>query len=319
LTDLPISLKVVQHYTNLSILEKIAIWVRAIRAPFFTASVVPLLLGMAIAWYETKIFNTLLGILTLIAGIAIHTGTNLANDYFDQPTDNINKHFSPFNGGSRMIQNALLSPRQIMFAFVLSYFIGIFVAFLIIINTNGLLLLFFLFTAITLGFFYTAIPARLSYNGLGEIAVFVGFGPLGVISSYYIQVGHINSYIPVISSIPIAILIAMVLFLNEFQDYEADKKAGKRTLVVSIGKKLAIKVYISGIILTYITLTVAVTITLLPISLILPMLTLPLAIKAIKISKQNYEGIIKLQPANIATIFLHFSFGILMIIAFIFA
>ncbi|MFX0013062.1 MAG: 1,4-dihydroxy-2-naphthoate octaprenyltransferase [Promethearchaeota archaeon] len=319
MSDLNVSIESTKTPLNHSFMTRTLTWIRALRAPFFTASVVPLILGMAIAWYETRIFYPLLGLLTLISGVAIHAGTNLINDYFDQPTDHINQNFSPFNGGSRMIQNNVLIPRQILIASIICYLVGILTALLIIINTGGLLLIFFLLTAILLGLFYTALPIQLSYHGLGEIAVFVGFGPLGVLSAYFIQLRYINWGTCLMASIPIAFLIAMVLFLNEFQDSEADQEAGKRTLVVALGKTSAVRIYIIGMILAYIFLLIGIISTFFPIFLLLPFITIPLAIKAILIAKRNYMLIEELQPANATTILTHFTFGIIMSLAFILA
>lgn len=319
MSDLTLSIEIAQTQLNHSLMSRILIWIQALRAPFFTASIVPLVLGMAIAWYDARIFDPLLGILTLIAGVAIHAGTNLANDYFDQPTDDLNQNFSPFNGGSRMIQNNVLDPRQILIASVICYLVGIVTALFIIINTGGFLLIFFLAIAVLLGLFYTALPVQLSYRGLGEIAVFVGFGPLGVVSAYFIQLGYINWGLCLIASIPIAFLIAMVLFLNEFQDMEADQEAGKNTLVVVLGKDSGIKIYLVGMTLAYIFLLVGIFSTIFPIPLILPFITLPLAVKAILTAAKNYHMIKELQPANAMTILTHFAFGIMMALAFILA
>ena len=319
MSDLSLNVENAQTPLNHSLMSRILIWIQALRAPFFTASIVPLVLGMAIAWYDTRVFDPLLGCLTLLAGVAIHAGTNLANDYFDQPTDDVNQNFSPFNGGSRMIQNNLLAPRQILIASIICYLIGIMTAFFIIFNTGGFLLFFFLTIAVLLGLFYTALPVQLSYRGVGEIAVFVGFGPLGVVSAYFIQLGYINWGLCLLASIPIAFLIAMVLFLNEFQDQEADQEAGKNTLVVVIGKDSGVKIYLAGMIIAYLFLLVGILSTMFPLSLILPFITLPLATKAILTAVKNYQLIKELQPANAMTIFTHFAFGILMALAFIVA
>lgn len=317
MSDLTLNIETAKTQLNHSLMGRILIWIQALRTPFFTASIVPLVLGMAIAWYDARIFDPLLGLLTLLAGIAIHAGTNLINDYFDQPTDDLNQNFSPFNGGSRMIQNNVLAPRQILIASITCYIVGIMTGLFIIITTGGFLLLFFLAIAVLLGLFYTALPVQLSYRGLGEIAVFVGFGPLGVVSAYFIQLGYINWGLCLIASIPIAFLIAMVLFLNEFQDLEADQEAGKKTLVVVVGKNSGVKIYLTGMIIAYIFLLVGVISTVFPPSLLLPFITLPLAAKAILTASKNYNLIQELQPANIMTILTHFTFGIMMALAFI--
>lgn len=319
MTDFRTSIKTTTGSSESSFLVKLLIWIRAVRAPFFTASIIPLTLGMAIAWYEAQVFNPLLGIMTLISGVAIHAGTNLANDYFDEETDNINEFYSPFNGGSRIIQNQILPSSHILKASIMSYFVGIILAILLIFLTNGYLLLLFLIIAVGLGFFYTAIPIQFSYHGMGEIAVFVGFGPLGVLSAYYIQLGNLNSFTPYLISIPIAILIAMVLFLNEFQDFDADLKGGKSTLVVILGKQKSANIYQIGLLLTYISLLLVFLVLKLPILVLLPVVSLPLALNIIKIIRVNYQNITELLPANGQTIALHFIFGLLLIIGFVLA
>ncbi|MHA1974310.1 MAG: 1,4-dihydroxy-2-naphthoate octaprenyltransferase [Candidatus Hodarchaeales archaeon] len=319
MVDLNPPVKASTSRSSIQLLNKVTIWIRAIRAPFFTASIIPLVIGMAIAWYEFSTFDLFLGFLTLLAGVAIHAGTNLANDYFDRDTDDINEYFTQFNGGSRMIQNEIIPPKYILFASIISYVIGALAALTIVIVTNGILLVAFLIIAIGLGFFYTAIPVRFSYRGLGEIAVFVGFGPLGVLSAYYIQLGHLNSMIPLLASIPIAFLIAMVLFLNEFQDKDADEKAGKKTIVVALGKEKSLKIFIIGIIMAYFSQLIIVILFQLPLMLLLPFISLPLVFKIMKIATQNYNAIHELLPANGMTIALHFSYGLLMVVSFLLA
>ena len=298
--------------------NKLLIWIQAIRAPFFTASVIPLLLGMALAYYETRIFDPILGILLLIAGIAVHGGTNLLNDYFDQETDRLNEFYSAFNGGSRMIQNEIIPPRQILIVSICCYILAFLAVSVIILLTQGILLLILLGIAIMLGAFYTAIPIRLSYRGLGEFAVFVGFGPLGVVSAYYIQTNLLNLSTTILISLPIAFMIAMVLFINEFQDFDADSLAGKNTMVVLIGKKKASFIYITGMLLSYFCMFFIVFIQVFPLQLLIMVLTFPLTYKSIQIVKTNYNAVDDLLPANKLTIMIHLLSGLLLTFGLVF-
>ncbi len=319
MTDVTMHLTAQDEQIQSSFLQKVQVWIFALRAPFFTASIVPLLLGMAIAYYETASFDFLLGLLTLLAGVSIHAGTNLANDYYDRSTDDINIYYSQFNGGSRMIQNDIIAPRRILLASVLSYIIGSITTVIILVLIQGFLLIVFLSVAVLLGFFYTALPVSLSYRGLGEIAVFVGFGPLGVFSAYYIQLGHIDSPLLTLASIPIAILISLVLFLNEFQDSEADAKAGKNTLVVALGKKKSVKIYSVGMLLAYMSTILFVLLSWFSIVMLLPLVTLPIAFKAVTNANKNFDKIKELLPANGQTILIHFVFGLLLALSFVIA
>ena len=133
--------------------------------------------------------------------------------------------------------------------------------------------------------------------------------------AFYVQTTQF-SWVPIVASLPVALLITAVLYINEFQDAKADKTVGKNHLVVRLGKKQAVKGYILLMLLTYLILVISVvTETLPPISLI-AMLTFPLAIKSIKIAQSYYDNNIKLVPANASTIMNHLFTGLLLILSF---
>ena len=113
-------------------------------------------------------------------------------------------------------------------------------------------------------------------------------------------------------SIPIGILIALVLFINEFPDYVGDKAVGKRTWVVMLGKKNAIALYHVLVALTYIIIIGLTVIGFLPYACLIALLSLPIALKAYSVAKNNYEKVGELLPANAATIALHSIIGILL-------
>lgn len=230
-------------------LKKLGIYVRGMRAPFFTATVAPIAVGATVFFYQTGTFHWPYFWLSLLGGILAHAGTNIANDYSDHITrnDEVNKLFSPFNGGSRMIQAGLMSPSHvfmygfIMFVAVIS--IGLRINF----NLNGAYfanspLLWIGIVGIALGVFYTANPFRLSYHGFGDIAVMLGFGPVMALGVHYVlkqatMPTSIWEWQPALyASIPVAILIGLVLFINGFQDYFADREVGKRTWVVRLAE-----------------------------------------------------------------------------------
>ena len=149
--------------------QKVKIYIQELRAPFFTASVVPILLGVAIAWARTGNFNWLLFLLTLVAGMLFHAGTNVANDYFDHRSgnDEINTEFvRPFTGGSRFIQEGKLTPKEVLlyslFLFATGSIIGIYLVFKV---GTGVLILGVI--GLLSGFFYSCPPIALVNRGLG--------------------------------------------------------------------------------------------------------------------------------------------------------
>ncbi len=228
-------------------LKKVGLYFREMRAPFFTATIVPVALGASVFYYQTGVFHWPYFWLSLLGAILAHAGTNVANDYSDHITrnDEVNKLFSLFNGGSRVIQAGLMSPTQ---AFV--YAIALFASVIWIgLSLNASLhgayfalspLLWIGIAGIALGIFYTANPFRLSYHGLGDIAVMLGFGPVMALGTHYVQTQAMLpmetwQYPPaIIASIPVAILVGLILFINGFQDFIADREVGKRTWVVRL-------------------------------------------------------------------------------------
>lgn len=298
-------------------LDKLKIWIKAARAPFFTATIIPVILGSIIAWSDTSKFIWLKFCLTLVGAVLIHAGTNLANDYFDHISgcDEANPNPTPFSGGSRLIQQGIILPKKILFASFISFILGATIGLYLNYVSGKNIILILGIIGVFLGFFYTAKPFRIGYTSLGELAVAIGFGPLMVMGAYYVQAQNLPLKVFLIS-IPVGILIALVLFINEFPDYVADKSVGKRTLVVILGKKKAVILYQILLASVYIFIVSLVILKLLPQVMLIVLLSLPLALKALTLSGRNFDKIYELLPANAATIKLHSLIGILLCIGF---
>lgn len=237
-----------------SLYNRLRLWIRAVRAPFFTASLVPGLLGAVIARDdlvragEMAAWNWRVFWLALLGAVLAQAGTNLANDYGDHTSrnDELNKVPSPFNGGSRVIQAGLLAPWKVLLAsglcFAASIGIGLYLNHAIggamFANTP---LLWAGIIGCVLGAAYTLGPVRLSYRGLGEIAIAVGFGPVIVLGMHYVMTATAASPWlwgrPLCASLPVALFVMLIVWINEFQDAPADAKAHKRTWVVRIGEQ----------------------------------------------------------------------------------
>jgi 1,4-dihydroxy-2-naphthoate octaprenyltransferase len=296
----------------------VRVWLEEMRLPFATASVMPVLLGTAIAWGTDGVFSPLYFILTLIAGVFAHLGTNIVNDYFDHRSgnDEVNIEFvRPFSGGSRMIQRNLLTPRQVLDAslvfFVLASVIGLYLAYV-----RGLEIFCLGLIGIFSGFFYTAPPFNLAARGIGEFVVGINFGALMTLGAYFVQTQRL-SWEPVIASLPITLLIAAVLYINEYPDHDADKAVGKRHLVVRLGKRGALPGYIFLLAGTYVSVVVAVIAQVIPIWTLIALLTIPLAVKAGRVALANYADTKALVPANAGTVMNHMLTGILMTLAYL--
>ncbi|MFQ6059500.1 MAG: prenyltransferase, partial [Anaerolineae bacterium] len=204
--------------------DKFKLWREEVRAPFFTATIVPIVLGAVIAWVRVGTFHWGFFLLTLIGGLCLHAGTNVVNDYFDHLSgnDEINVEFvRPFTGGSRMIQKGLLQPQEVLRGalafFAAGSLIGLYLAY-----ARGPIILILGLMGVFCGFFYTAPPVYLARWGIGEFIVGVNFGLLMTLGSYYVQTRAL-AWEPVVAAIPVALLIAGVLYINEFQDVPADQ------------------------------------------------------------------------------------------------
>ena len=224
-------------------MERLKVWLKALRLPFLTATFVPVVLGTAIAWYRTGLFHPVYFVVTLAAVSLAHLGTNLTNDYYDHRSGNdaANSKFSPFNGGSRVIQDGQIPARHILYAALLCFSGATVLGLYLLLATHKIAIVLFGLTGILCGFFYTASPIRIGYHSLGEFAVGFGFGPLTLMGAYWIQTFSFD-VVAAMASVPVAILILLVLLINEFPDYEADKAVGKETLVVSLGPLAAVRV-----------------------------------------------------------------------------
>lgn len=223
---------------------KIVLWLKELRAPFFTASALPVIVGTAVAFADTGQFNIILFILAVFATVALHAGANIANDYFDHISKNdwLNDNKTPFSGGSRLIQQNLLTAGQVIVGAWIALFIGASIGLIIVIMTKSLFVLALGLIGILGGYFYTATPLKLGYRTAGEITIGLLFGILPVYGSFYVQTLNFSA-LPLPPGAIVAVLISLVIFANEFPDFEADKAVNKKTLVVSLGIKNAANLY----------------------------------------------------------------------------
>jgi 1,4-dihydroxy-2-naphthoate octaprenyltransferase len=293
--------------------NKVKGWLAEIRAPFFTATVVPILLGGVIAWARTGSFHLGLFLLAMAGGLLLHTGTNVANDYYDHlsGTDDRNVEFvRPFTGGSRMIQEGVLTPREVLtgalVAFGLAAVVGLYLAYV-----RGPVIVILGLVGIFSGFFYTAPPLNLVSRGIGEFFIGLNFGLLMTIGSYFVQTGSL-AWEPAIASIPVGLLIAAVLYINEFQDAPADASAGKDHLVVRLGRARAAWGYLFLILLTYVSIFLAALFRVTSPFTLVALATLPVGVRAVQVARAHYDDHLRLVPANAATVFIHLVTGLLL-------
>ena len=294
------------------------LFLRATRLPFLTATFVPILLGIAVAAWKDG-FSWWLALLTVIGGACIHLGLNVANDVFDTQSgaDEANVNPTQFSGGSRVILYGLVSMRQmalLSFAFyAVGIGIGVFLA-----AQSGWGLLWIGVAGALISVFYTAPPLKLVHRGLGEVCVALGFGPIMALGAYYVQTGAYDLE-PLLASIPVGILIALILYLNEVPDRPADARAGKRTLPVRFSKDWVIRGYVGAVAVTFGLIAVFAIAGLLVRPTIIALAAAPLALPVIRALRESYDQPYALMPAMATNIQLHLATGLLLILGYVIA
>ena len=201
------------------------------------------MLGLASAIHSGVAIQVLTAVLAVLLALSVHAGVNVLNDYFDalNGTDAGNvERLYPFTGGSRFIQNGVLTLAQTMY---FGYFLlasamlgGLWLAFQV---GYGLLLLGAI--GMLVGWAYSASPLRLNSRGVGELCVLLGF--LGIVVGTDFVQRRSFSYEPFIVGMPYALLVTNLLYINQFPDRKADAAAGKHNLVVRLPLNLAVWLY----------------------------------------------------------------------------
>jgi 1,4-dihydroxy-2-naphthoate octaprenyltransferase len=291
---------------------------RTTRLPFLTATIVPVVLGILIAASD-GFFDPLTALLTVVGASFVQLAINVSNDVFDtaQGADDANVTPTKFSGGSRVIQYGLVSFRQ-MATLALGFYVAAAAIGLVLLALRGSPALLVIGVAgFVVGLGYTAPPLKLVYRGLGEIAVAVGFGPLMLLGAYVVQTGGALSWEPFVASIPIAVLIALVLYVNEIPDRRGDARAGKRTLPVRFSREAVVTGYRLAIALAYGVLVAGVVAGLLPIPALVVLLTVPLALQVGRNLTPYYDNPYGLMAVMGVNIRLHLYAGLLLAAAYV--
>jgi 1,4-dihydroxy-2-naphthoate polyprenyltransferase len=290
---------------------------RTTRLPFLTATIVPVLLGILIAARNGS-FDLVAAALTIIGASFVQLGLNVANDVFDTMSgaDDANVTPTQFSGGSRVIQYGLVSLRQMASISTICYVAAGAIG-LLLLATHGstaLLAIGIIGFVVSLG--YTAPPLKFVYRGLGEIAVAVGFGPLMLLGAYVVQTRGALSWEPFVASVPVALLVALILYVNEIPDRRGDARAGKRTLPVRFSPRAVIGGYNVVVTAAFVALIVGVVAGALPLPVLLMLLTIPLALRVSRGLAPNYDNPYALMAIMGINVQLHLRAGLLLLAAY---
>jgi 1,4-dihydroxy-2-naphthoate octaprenyltransferase len=208
------------------------------------ASVAPVLVGSVLGYAVAGSFHVGLFVLAVLAIMALHAGANVVNDYFDSRSRNdwVNENPTPFSGGRQFIQKGILSPKATLLTGLGYLAIGASLGLVIVALSRSAFVLGIGVAGVLGAFFYTAGPFRLGYRGVGEIVIGALFGILPVYGSYYLQARSIDP-LPLLPALIVAILIFLVILVNEFPDLPADRQVAKKTMIVVLGIPACVLIY----------------------------------------------------------------------------
>jgi len=299
--------------------SRLKIWLLELRAPFFTAAILPVLLGTAAAYWERVEIHLSYFLLALVGAVALHGGTNVLNDYFDYRSGNDllyrEQKNPPFDGGSPFLIQGILRPEAVHRVGILLLGVGAAIGLLLAYQRGWPILILGLLGVFS-SYFYVEPRLNLAGRGLGEFAVGLCFGPLSVCGAYFVQTRRF-AVSPLVASLPLGLLIANVLFLNQFPDLEADRDVGKTHWVVRLGREKAFRVFLFSSLSVYLLIAWGTAVGLLPSLSLLALLTLPLSLRVLALVKRYYSDSPRLRPAQALTILNHLLTGLLLCLAYL--
>ncbi|HEX8958610.1 MAG TPA: 1,4-dihydroxy-2-naphthoate polyprenyltransferase [Solirubrobacterales bacterium] len=262
------------------------IWVMAARPRTLPAAIAPVLVGTAAAVeWAGRLPRVGAFLAALVGSIFIQVGTNLANDYSDAKRG---ADMADRLGPVRVTSAGLVTPQRVLTATWLAFGIavacGIYLA-----AVAGIVILVVGAVSIAAGVLYTGGPRPYGYAGLGEVFVFLFFGLVAVNGSYYVQVEQLDA-LPLGLSIAVGFLATAILVVNNVRDAETDRRAGKMTLAVRMGRAGAVSLYRMLVLGAYVVLPIALVAggaSLLPL---IGLASLPLAIGPLRIVATRRDG-----------------------------
>ncbi len=280
------------------------------------ASTIPMAVGGALAYGNTGHFDLYWFIVSLAGIYFIEIGKNAVNEFVDYQTG-VDRYVAPdkktpFSGGKKTIVEGKLTVSEVkaiaLVTFLMAAATGLYVALFREMNIIWIGL-----PGIFLAIFYSLPPFKFNYRGLGEVVVGLTFGPL-ILSGIYLVLTHTLDIRAVLASLPIGFIVANILWINQYPDYEADKKGNKKNWVVRLGKKNGIRIYALLFAATFASFVLLSIVFANPLWL-MGLIGLPSAINSVRIAGKYYDDIPNLIQANAKTIIIYQITGFAMLVA----
>lgn len=263
--------------------SKFKLWLSAARPKTLAAAIVPVLVGASLAWSD-QLFRIDTTLVALFCAFAIQIGTNFANDYFDfiKGADTDERL-----GFERATAAGLIKPETMKMATILTMLTA-FLAGLYLVWVGGWIVLAIGLASLLFGVLYTGGPYPLGYNGLGDLFVFIFFGFVAVMGTYYVNALE-WSVLSAWASIPVGALCVNILVVNNLRDVEQDRVANKRTLGVMFGETALKAEYLGMLVISFVTLAVLYMQYAFTAWIFLPLLSLPEAYRLTRVIFTNTD------------------------------
>jgi 1,4-dihydroxy-2-naphthoate octaprenyltransferase len=291
-----------------------------LRLPFLTVTIGAVFIGTAFAKWHQDQFDIPKFLLVLFGSCFFHIACNVANDYFDFKSggDALNKNaITPFSGGSRMVLDGFVKPREALIVSIVFAALGSAIGIYLNAVSSGNFVLFIGIAALFLIYGYNGFPLRLVDKGLGEIAIFLAWGPFIVCGAYYVQAQTVASPWPWIVAIPSGLLTTLVLLINEFADKEADEASGRKTWVILFGFKTSLLLYLILGMCCYAVIVSGVVFGGWPLLSLMVFITLPLLIVSFRVGWKNVGNWAEFFPAIKNTILMNFLFLVIVSLSYV--
>jgi len=263
-------------------LKSLRIWIMAARVRTLPAAVAPVLVGTSLAVQHDE-FDPIAFACALLGALFIQVGTNLSNDYSDarRGADTEDRL-----GPVRVTAGGLVPPRQVLVATYVSFGLAVVCGVYLIVVAGPVLLLIGA-ASILAGVLYTGGPRPYGYEGLGEVFVFLFFGLVAVTGSYYVQIQELP-WQAFALAVPVGLIASAILVVNNVRDLETDRRAGKRTLAVRLGRPRTRALYAGMLAAAYVSL-VGIAFGL-SAWVFLAVLTAPLALRLVGVVRTRTDG-----------------------------
>ncbi len=260
-------------------------------------------------------FNPLSAALTLAGVVSFHASVNVLNDYFDFRSGiDLATTPTPFSGGSTILPLKLMAPASVLAMGVFFLVVGVVIGsyFIFQFAFDPLLVAIVVIAALSI-VSYSSVTSKL---GIGELVVGLNFGPLLLLGTYYVQTNTI-SFEPIIVGLPLGILTAGILYMNEFPDTDADKSNGRNHLVARWGKAKAAGRFRMLVVSAYLIPMIGVFAGVVsPVALLL-LVTLPKARKTVKLLNQHYAKVMELIPGMASMVMTTLFTGVALLVGYL--